>query len=199
MSAGLTLEQLASLARVSRSTLVKIESGATPDPGFAVVSRLLHNSGATNLSITQLHERVMTMWQPRLVGVGYEGLSVDDLVERLRAMHVSVVADVRRNPNSRKPGLSKTALGTHLRTARIEYHHFPCLGNPKANRAAYADPGDDTPRDQFRQLLNAPSAQEDLARLRALAKTEVVGVLCFEADETLCHRQQVLTAAAASD
>ena len=39
-----------------------------------------------------------------LVGVGYEGLTVGELVARLEAMGVTRLVDVRLTPISRKPG-----------------------------------------------------------------------------------------------
>jgi hypothetical protein len=41
---------------------------------------------------------------PGLLSVGYEGRTVDDLVDLLVAEGVEVVADVRLTPMSRKPG-----------------------------------------------------------------------------------------------
>ncbi len=49
-----------------------------------------------------------------LVGVGYEGRTVEDLVAQLLAEDVSRLFEVRLNPLSRKRGLSKTAPGEAL-------------------------------------------------------------------------------------
>ncbi|HLL68589.1 MAG TPA: DUF488 domain-containing protein [Micromonosporaceae bacterium] len=45
-----------------------------------------------------------------LVGVGYEGRTIEELIAQLHALGVSRLVDIRLNPLSRKPGLSKTAL-----------------------------------------------------------------------------------------
>ena len=57
---------------------------------------------------------------PQVVSVGYEGRSVEELVQVLRAEDVAVLVDIRLTPISRKRGLSKTALTRALRDAGIE-------------------------------------------------------------------------------
>ena len=74
-----------------------------------------------------------------MIGIGYEGLALSDLIERLREQGATVVDDVRLNAISRKPGFSKRALAAVLEEAGIRYVHDPRLGNPKPNRAGYAE------------------------------------------------------------
>ena len=65
-----------------------------------------------------------------LVTVGYEGRTATELVAVLAEAGVTVLADVRLTPLSRKPGLSKRKLADSLTAAGIEYLHLPALGNP---------------------------------------------------------------------
>ncbi|MEV4702404.1 DUF488 domain-containing protein [Actinoplanes sp. NPDC049316] len=51
---------------------------------------------------------------------------------------MSRLVDVRLNPISRKPSLTKTALGRTLAEAGIVHEHRRELGNPKADRAGFA-------------------------------------------------------------
>lgn len=50
-----------------------------------------------------MHDVPMSAVGPGLVSVGYEGRTIEDLVEVLVAQNVQVVADVRLTPLSRKP------------------------------------------------------------------------------------------------
>jgi uncharacterized protein (DUF488 family) len=129
-----------------------------------------------------------------LIGVGYQGRTVDDLVAHLAAMGVARVVDVRLNPISRKPGLSKTALACALAAAGIDYEHHRELGNPKANRSGFAGSSEDRrrARDHYAGLLDAPAADEALDAIVDAARRELVAVLCFEADQSRCHRDVVL-------
>jgi uncharacterized protein (DUF488 family) len=132
--------------------------------------------------------------QPGLVGVGYEGRTVDELVAQLVAMGVSRLVDVRLTPISRKPGLSKTALGHALSAAGIAYEHRRALGNPKANRAGFAGPADEREDAlaRYRMLLRRPEASDALDEVADAGQRERVAVLCFEADQSRCHRDVVL-------
>jgi Protein of unknown function, DUF488 len=56
---------------------------------------------------------------PRLFTVGYEGRSIDELVDALPGAGVERLVDVRELPLSRRRGFSKTALGDALRRAGI--------------------------------------------------------------------------------
>ncbi len=129
-----------------------------------------------------------------IIGVGYEGRNVHELVDELTATGVSRIVDVRLNPISRKPGLSKTALRHALAEAGIDYEHHRELGNPKANRAGFAgEPTELTrARSIYRTLLDRPEADRALDDLAASGRTELVALLCFEADQQRCHRDVIL-------
>jgi uncharacterized protein (DUF488 family) len=131
-------------------------------------------------------------------GIGYEGFSLDTFLQRLAAEGITVVADVRLTPISRKRGFSKRALAACLSDVGIGYLHMPSLGNPKWNRAGFAGPLSerDRAKNRYRECLGSAEAQDALAQLRLLTDRATVGVLCFEADEQGCHRSVVLEAIA---
>lgn len=133
-----------------------------------------------------------------LVGVGYEGRTVEQLVAHLRELAVSRLVDVRLTPISRKPGLSKTALGATLAQAGIAYEHRRELGNPKPNRAGFTGPPEarEHARAAYAALLDSPQAAQALDAVAEAARHERVAVLCFEADQACCHRDLVVRAAA---
>ncbi|WP_246607405.1 DUF488 domain-containing protein [Paractinoplanes toevensis] len=134
---------------------------------------------------------------PGLVGVGYEGLTVGELVARLRDLGVTRLVDVRLTPISRKPGLSKTALGRELAAAGIVYEHRRELGNPKSNRAGFASEGLQRAdaRRRYVGLLGGVEASGALDALTEAGRLERVAVLCFEAEQDRCHRDVVLAQA----
>lgn len=132
---------------------------------------------------------------PGLWSIGYEGLDIDSFVNSLLRCKIDVVADVRLTPISRKPGFSKTRLGCALENAGIGYTHLRGLGNPKENRAPFWDGRLAEGKAQFRRVLRSPAAQSDLDCLVNRAQQSRVAVLCFEKDETRCHRQVVLETA----
>jgi len=132
-----------------------------------------------------------------VIGIGYEGLDQDGLISRLRLRSVTTVVDVRLNPISRKRGLSKTALGERLASEGIGYEHLASLGNPRDNREGFAETDSDEgreARDKFDDLLDTDAARAGLDRVLELAEAGTVALLCFEEDETRCHRELVLSA-----
>lgn len=132
---------------------------------------------------------------PRLVSVGYEGRNADELIQFLRVSKVDVLVDVRLNPISRKPGLSKTRLAEVLRANGIGYLHFRELGNPRDNRDAFRA-GDESAFERFRSILRLETAERALGHVSELLDHEVVALLCFENEHSTCHRGLVAEALA---
>lgn len=130
-----------------------------------------------------------------ITGWGYEGRTVADLVDFARASGAYWIVDVRLNPISRKPGFSKRALAAALSDAGLHYLHLPELGNPKDNRAGFADTEGvvgTTARERYRtEVLGTELAVAALDHLAALGATDGAILLCFEADAGACHRAEV--------
>ncbi|MYI55516.1 MAG: DUF488 domain-containing protein [Acidimicrobiia bacterium] len=123
-----------------------------------------------------------------IVSVGYQGRSVDELIDVLRTGEVELLVDVRLNPISRKPGFSKKPLSQALAEAGIGYRHERALGNPRDNR----DPFD---RERYEAyLLEVGSAA--LVEMLELAKSVRIALLCFEREHSDCHRSCILDFAA---
>nr|WP_295786488.1 DUF488 domain-containing protein [uncultured Microbacterium sp.] len=102
-----------------------------------------------------------------VIGVGYEGLDLDGLVSKLRLRGVVTLVDVRLNPISRRPGLSKTALRTRLEEESIVYEHLPASGNPRDNRQGFSVVTGSEARNariRFVDRLKAEPGQEALGR-----------------------------------
>jgi uncharacterized protein (DUF488 family) len=128
----------------------------------------------------------------RIYSVGYEGLAVAGLVERLLQNRIEEVVDVRANPVSRRPGFAKKRLAESLTAAGIVYRHEPLLGN------AFRDVDDfATAMGLMRRHLATGEPAEAVARLVDLAGDRRIAVLCLESDQNRCHRQVVLEAALA--
>jgi transcriptional regulator with XRE-family HTH domain len=186
---GWTRERLAKEAGIAAGTLARLESEGAIQPGFFTVGAVAE---ALEVSLDELFREAKVT--PGLWSAGYEGRDIDSFVASLLDSRIDVVADVRLTPISRKKGFSKTRLGQALAEAGIEYTHLRGLGNPKDNRAPFWDGRLDVGRARFRGVLRSDEAQSDLDRLAEQARQSRVAVLCFEKDESRCHRQVVLEA-----
>ena len=123
----------------------------------------------------------------RIYSVGYEGLTVDGLVERLAGSKVTTLVDVRLNAVSRRPGFSRRQLEAALSGAGIDYIHEKELGNPLDNRRSFQN-GDATDGRKRMRAILLNGASEALQRLVDLASRERIAVLCLERDHDRCHR-----------
>lgn len=123
----------------------------------------------------------------RIYSVGYEGLRIDALIDRLDGARVSTLVDVRLNPISRKQGFSRRHLSEALEAAGIGYIHERALGNPPDNRDSFRDGDGELGRSRMRSILDN-GAGEALDRVVELASTQRIAVLCVERDPRRCHR-----------
>ncbi|OYX54003.1 MAG: hypothetical protein B7Y93_07180 [Micrococcales bacterium 32-70-13] len=130
-----------------------------------------------------------------VVGLGYEGLTIDEFCDEVRRLELKIVVDVRLNALSRKAGFSKNGLRAALAEVGVNYLHMPSLGNPRDNRDGFAVPGSragDAARDRYRSSLSGPDAHRAIETIADYAQGVDVGLLCFEKNERECHRELVL-------
>lgn len=119
--------------------------------------------------------------------MGYEGLTVGALLDRVRRCRVDVVVDVRANPSSRKPGFSKKPLGAALDEVGVAYLHEPLLGNAFRDHDDFVEA-----MELMRRYLEEGEPALAVRRLADLARGRRVAVLCLERDQARCHRQVVV-------
>lgn len=126
----------------------------------------------------------------RIYSVGYEGFTVEALVDRLAGAGVTTLIDVRLNAVSRRVGFSKRRLAEVLNEAGIAYVHEKELGNPQDNRDSFRAGDGGVGRGRMRAILSNGSS-DALDRLVELAARERVAVLCVERERARCHRDVI--------
>lgn len=132
-----------------------------------------------------------------VIGVGYEGQTIEQLTDGICRWGVSTLVDVRLNALSRKRGFSKNGLRDHLAQVGIGYLHMPELGNLRENREGYSKPDSEMgarARTVFTERMSSPAAEARLDEIVGLARTGMIAVLCYEKNERECHRHEVLDA-----
>lgn len=124
---------------------------------------------------------------PELYTIGYEGVSQAALLQTLVFHDVQTLLDIRELPQSRKPGLSKTALGQAAADYGLQYAHIRALGTPRDIRYRRKVDHDAA---AFREGFLAYLATQDdaMAALVTRAARERCCLLCYEADPQKCHR-----------
>jgi uncharacterized protein (DUF488 family) len=122
----------------------------------------------------------------RLFSVGYEGRSIEELVDVLRSHGVELLVDVRLNAISRRPGFSKRALAAALGAVDIDYLHERSLGNPPENRQNFRA-GQEFARQRYIRRMRR-EGRDALARLADEVRERPTALLCVEREDISCHR-----------
>lgn len=141
--------------------------------------------------LTELKRQVTSS---ALFTIGYEGLTIDEFIFRLKDAQVTLVMDVRELPLSRKKGFSKNSFREHLTAAGIGYEHQPALDCPKSVRDRYKEDGNWAAYTRG-FMAHLKTVQPEIQALAAIARRQRACLVCFEAEFTTCHRTYVARAA----
>ncbi|WP_455827487.1 DUF488 domain-containing protein [Pseudomonas graminis] len=129
-----------------------------------------------------------------LYTAGYEGLSIDAFIARLKQAGIDKVLDVREYPLSRKKGFSKNAFAQCLAAEGIAYEHSRPLGCPKPIRKQYKEDGNWAAyAREFRVYIRTQASV--LSELVSSAVGQRICMVCYEADANFCHRSLIAEAA----
>lgn len=124
-----------------------------------------------------------------LFTIGYEGISIEEYLNRLIKNDVKVLCDVRKNPISMKYGFSKNQLSKACESLGIIYRHKPGLGISSANRKNLNTQKEyNVLFENYKStvLVNNQDDQQEI--LKMLQDFHRVAITCFEADINKCHR-----------
>lgn len=130
-----------------------------------------------------------------LFTIGYEGISLEEYLNRLLKNDVKVLVDVRNNPLSMKYGFSKSQLQRYCGSLGIEYVHYPEVGIQSEQRQELNIQADyDKLFANYREnnLTKTLSSQEKILNL--LKENKRIALTCFEANICQCHRKHLAEA-----
>jgi uncharacterized protein (DUF488 family) len=132
----------------------------------------------------------------RIYTIGHSNRALEDFIALLTAHEITVLADVRKLPGSRRyPHFNAESLQEKLPEAGIRYIHFPQLGGLRK-------PAPDSPNGAWRNAsfqayadyMLTESFSHELDALIELAKTDRVAIMCAEALPWQCHRSLIADA-----
>lgn len=134
---------------------------------------------------------------PAVHTVGYEGRTIDGLLDHLLRSGIDRLIDVRKNAMSRKYGFAGKTLARLCADVDIEYVHVPALGIPSSMRTDLSSQeAYDRLFDKYEaQIL--PSATESIASVAELCSEKTSALMCFEASSCQCHRGRLAPRVAA--
>jgi uncharacterized protein (DUF488 family) len=126
----------------------------------------------------------------KIIGIGYQGRSDQEVIADLRQSGVRLVIDVRANPYSRgkRSLLNRNRAEPALAEHGVRYAwHGDLLGNPR-------DASGQRTMDGFREYMKSPPYEQGIQRLlEVLGQAEgVAALLCFEREDKDCHRHLII-------
>lgn len=132
-----------------------------------------------------------------LFTIGYEGVSLENYLNKLVKNDVKLLVDVRKNSLSMKFGFSKSLLKKYCESIGINYIHIPEVGINSDQRQELNSQKDyDELFEKYKKttLLETNSYQETIINL--LTKYNRIALTCFEANVCQCHRKPLAEAIA---
>jgi uncharacterized protein (DUF488 family) len=127
-----------------------------------------------------------------LFTIGYEGVSLEDYLNRLIQNDVKILVDVRNNPLSMKFGFSKSQLKRYCESLGIQYLHFPEVGIQSDQRQELRSQSDyDKLFTVYREKTLTQTTKTQNAIFELLKQNKRIALTCFEADINQCHRKQL--------
>lgn len=130
-----------------------------------------------------------------LYTIGYEGVSLEEYLNKLILNDINVLCDVRKNPVSMKYGFSKSQLQKACEGLGIEYIHIPEFGIDSDKRQEL-----NTQLDYnnlfalYRRSTLTETKDKQEALLTLLVERKRVALTCFEANICQCHRKHLADA-----
>jgi uncharacterized protein (DUF488 family) len=130
-----------------------------------------------------------------LYTIGYEGISLEEYLNRLIKNDVKVLVDVRNNALSMKFGFSKTQLKTFCASLNIEYLHIPEVGIQSNQRQELKTQADyDKLFDIYKNQNLKKTVSQQHQILNLLKDRKRIALTCFEANICQCHRKHLAEA-----
>lgn len=125
--------------------------------------------------------------------IGHSTHSLDELVVWLRSFDISLLADIRSLPGSRRfPHFNKESLEVTLPEHGIEYMHLQELGGRRKKKKDSLNTG--WRLDAFRNYadyMETAEFREAIISLKQLATEQRTAIMCAEALWWRCHRSLV--------
>jgi uncharacterized protein (DUF488 family) len=131
--------------------------------------------------------------KPAVFTIGYEGSTIDSFLNKLIGSNISVVVDVRSNPQSMKYGFSKKSLKQYIESAGMKYIHIPELGIPSTMRKGLGKSVSHKTLFKTYETKLLPKQEIEIKQLIDLTnQNERIALVCFEAEHNLCHRHTLV-------
>jgi uncharacterized protein (DUF488 family) len=176
------LAQIDSVSRRQRqvTTTAMVDAVYRDYPWFTMNSEVTHKRAA---------RRPIAL--PAVYTVGYEGITVDALLDILIRQGILRLIDVRSNPIARRYGFHRSTLEKLCSDVGIEYVHYPELGVPSPWRSDLSNPGAHEQLFERYDKEILPRHRDAVRAVSRLVADSPSALMCMEANHLCCHRSRL--------
>jgi uncharacterized protein (DUF488 family) len=158
-------------------------------PYFAIHSKIA-NSFLSKEELNKIKERKPAKNNITLFTIGYEGITLEQYINKLIIYDVKVLCDVRKKPMSMKYGFNKKQLTNACNGVGMEYIHIPEVGIESNKRQDLKTQADyDKLFESYKTDVLSKEIKKQEEILLLLESKERVALTCFEANIHQCHRK----------
>ena len=189
------LEEIVKLyGKMSNNTLIKHTYINYP---YYATKSLIAETILDEEQIAKVNNQKIQTNETILFTIGYEGVSLENYLNKLVKNDVKLLVDVRKNSLSMKFGFSKSLLKKYCESLHINYIHIPEVGiNSDQRQELHSQKDYDELFEKYKKttLVETNSYQKTIIDL--LKKHSRIALTCFEADVCQCHRKPLAEAIA---
>ena len=149
----------------------------------------------TKTELEKVKKSIPTNNKTVLFTIGYEGISLEEYLNRLLINDVKILVDVRNNALSMKYGFNKNQLIRFCENLGIQYIHFPEVGIQSEQRQELKTQTDyDKLFTVYRKNNLTKTIPTQTIILNLLKQHKRIALTCFEANICQCHRTHLAEA-----
>lgn len=164
-------------------------------PFYAINSSNIAAQLLSHEELKKVNKQRRRKTEKQLFTIGYEGISLEQYINKLIIEDVHILCDVRKNAYSKKYGFSKSQLEQACMGVGIQYVHIPALGIESNKRQMlYSQRDYDILFAEYERIVltTQSKALEYIHNLINVDKR--VALTCFEKNPKQCHRTRIANA-----
>jgi len=160
-------------------------------PYFAINSTIAENVLSQEEN-SKVEKQRPTKKETILFTIGYEGIALEQYLNKLLINNVKVLCDVRKNSFSMKYGFSKSQLQNACKNVGIEFIHIPEVGIESVKRQKLNSQKDyDKLFAFYQKTVLSSQIKKQMEILQLLKAKKRIALTCFEANICQCHRKHL--------
>lgn len=163
-------------------------------PYYAINSKIAHKLLSSE-ELKKVKKQIPISSINALFTIGYEGISIEQYINKLILADVKVLCDVRKNSSSMKYGFNKSQLKMACEGVGIEFLHIPEVGivSDKRKELNTQKDYDLLFEDYKKTVITKTISQQELIH-ELVKKNHRVAITCFEKNICQCHRKHLAEA-----